>query len=70
MDKAKNYWYMILIVSSSRALDDQLKIMQELHSVSFSPTYCNDYTQNDRKQVFLLDHWLFSMINSQNYYSD
>ena len=31
MDKAKDYWYMILIISSSRALAGQLKIMQELH---------------------------------------
>lgn len=33
MDKARYYWYMILIISSSRALAGQLKIMQELHSV-------------------------------------
>ena len=33
MDKAKNYWYMISILSSSRALANQLKIMQELHSM-------------------------------------
>ena len=33
MNKAKDYRYMILIISSSRALAGQLKIMQELHSV-------------------------------------
>ena len=55
MDKAKNYWYMILIVSSSRALDDQLKIMQELHSVClFLPTIVMIILRMIDKQVFYL----------------
>ena len=55
MDKAKNYWYMILIISSSRALDDQLKIMQELHFVCFFlPPIVMIILRMIDKQVFYL----------------
>ena len=55
MDKAKNYWYMISILSSSRALANQLKIMQELHSVClFLPPFLMIILRMIDKQVFYL----------------
>ena len=56
MDKAKSYWYIILIVPSSRALADQLKIMQGLHSVLclFLPPFVMIILRMKDKQVLYL----------------